>query len=120
VRPEFTDPTISTSELVQQFLSGSRVIKAFSHIGYHDLHDETRPEGAPDRKAVAIAGDNDDDLNIVSKLVNDLGFDPVLIGPLPTGIKLQPGGPVFGAHVSVAELSTSLDAMRTHVYPAVK
>ena len=108
-RPEFTDPHMSTSELVQQFLSESRVVKAFSHIGYHDLHDETRPAGAPDRKAVAIAGDNTDDLTTVSEVVNDLGFDPVLIGSLANGIKLQPGGPVFGAHVSATDLLTMIE-----------
>jgi predicted dinucleotide-binding enzyme len=107
-RPEFTDPKVSTSELVQKFLSESRVVKAFSHIGYHDLYDGTRPEGAFDRKAVAIAGDDASDVNIVSKLVNDLGFDPVPIGPLRQGIKLQPGGPIFGAHVSVNDLSAML------------
>ena len=108
-RPEFTDPHMSTSELVQQFLSESRVVKAFSHIGYHDLHDETRPAGAPDRKAVAIAGDNTDDLTTVLEVVNDLGFDPILLDSLASGVKLQPGGPVFGAHVSASDLSMMLN-----------
>ncbi len=107
-RPEFTNPQVSTSELVQQFLSESRVVKAFSHIGYHDLHNDARSEGAPDRKAVAIAGDSTSDLNTVSEVVNDFGFDPILVGPLASGIKLQPGGPIFGAHVSPATLSTML------------
>jgi predicted dinucleotide-binding enzyme len=107
-RPEFTDPNTSTSELVQKFLLGSRVVKAFSHVGYHDLHDETRPEGAPDRKAIAIAGDDILGVETAAKVVNNFGFDPVAIGKLHEGIKLQPGGPVFGAHVNASALQQLL------------
>lgn len=106
-RPEFEDPSVSTSELVQRYLPESQVVKAFSHIGYHDLHDETRPAGTPGRKAIAIAGDTATDT--VAKLVDELGFDPVIIGPLKQGRLLQPGGAVFGAHVGATELHQLLD-----------
>lgn len=101
---EFNDPAISTSEAVQAHLSESRVIKALSHMGYHDLLDESRPEGADGRKAIAIAGNNVDDTNIVANVVNRLGFDPLIIGPLATGRALEPGYPAFGANVNGAEL----------------
>lgn len=110
VRPEFDDKSFSTSEIVQQFLPNSRVVKAFSHIGYHDLHDETRPAGAHDRKAVAIAGDEAEDTQTVATFVDALGFDPLVIGPLAEGMKLQPGGPVFGAHVGKEKLQQMLSA----------
>ena len=103
-RPDLINPNMSSSEVVQAFLSESRVVKAFSHIGYHDLYDETRPEGSPDRKAVAIAGDEPEDTKAVAGFVNDLGFDPVIVGTLADGIKLQPGGAVIGAHVTAAAL----------------
>ncbi len=109
-RPEFTNPNASTSEIVQEFLSQSRVVKAFSHIGYHDLFDETRAQGASDRKAIAIAGNSTSDVAIVSEIVNRLGFDPVLVGSLSNGIKLQPGGPVFGAHVNADALTRLLNS----------
>lgn len=108
-RPDFTDPTVSTSQLVQDFLTDSKVVKAFNHIGYHDLFDETRPEGASDRKAVAIAGDNNDDTKAVSEIVNRLGFDPVIIGLLEDGKKLQPGQPIFGEHVGAKKLRSIIN-----------
>ena len=108
-RPDLTSANISSSEVVQQFLSGARIVKAFNHIGYHDLHNETRPFGAPDRKGVAIAGDDPQDVNSVAEVVNSLGFDPLIIGNLSEGKKLQPGGAVFGAHVNAETLKQMID-----------
>lgn len=94
----------SSSEMVQAFLPTSRVVKAISHIGYHNLLDDARPAGAPDRKAMAIAGNDPHDTQRVASLVSDLGFDPVLIGKLSEGKKLEPGNPLFGASVDAATL----------------
>jgi hypothetical protein len=39
----------------------------------------------------------------------EVGFDPVLAGPLSTGVRLQPGTESFGANVAADELRAMID-----------
>jgi len=107
IRDDLTDPRTSSSEIVQEFLPGSRVVKAFNHMGYHDLEDGARPHGAADRKAIAIAGEPVD-ASAVAEIVDALGFDPVIAGPLAEGMRFEPNTELFGANVAAAEVRAML------------
>ncbi len=105
IRDDLTDPRVSTSERVQAFLPESRVVKAFNHMGYHDLDEGPRSAGAPGRKAIAVAGDDAEAVSVVSDLVDSLGFDPVPAGSLRDSIRLEPHAEAFGANEDAATLA---------------
>ena len=108
-REDLTDPRTSSSEIIQAFLPESHVVKAFNHMGYHDLEDGARPRGAPGRKAIALAGNAPGAVAAAASIVDDLGFDPVIVGPLAEGVRLEPGSELFGANVEADELRVMLD-----------
>jgi len=92
-----------SSEIVARRLTGSTVVKALNHIGYHELEDRARPAGAPDRRATGVAGNDPGAAAAIAGLVDQIGYDPVLLDSLRAGRVLQPGGPVFGAVLSLPE-----------------
>lgn len=109
VREELSDPRGSSSELVQAALPGARVVKAFNHLGYHDLEDESRPAGTPGRIAMAIAGDDAAALAETARLVDDAGFDAVIAGPLVEGMRFEPNTELFGAVLEAEGVQAALD-----------
>ena len=100
-----------SSEIVARLLTGptgSTVVKALNHIGYHELEDRARPAGAPDRRASGLAGDDPAAVAAVAELTDRIGYDPVRLGDLPAGRVLQPGGPVFGQVLTVPEFERAI------------
>lgn len=109
VREDFSNPLQATSELIQSYLPQSTVVKAFNHMGYHDIYDESRIHDNNNRKAIAVAGDNTEAVDEVMEIVKNLGFDPLNIGSLTESIKLEPGSAAFGANVNKEELQAMMD-----------
>jgi 8-hydroxy-5-deazaflavin:NADPH oxidoreductase len=109
IREDLTDPRTSSSEIVQAFLPTSRIVKGFNHMGYHDIEEGARPPGTPGRRAIAVAGDDPADLAAVAALVESLGFDAVVAGPLAEGTRMEPGTELFGANTDAAEVRAMLD-----------
>ena len=78
-----------------ELLPGARIVRAFNAIGYARL-----PEAAKraERTGMPIAGDDANAIAVASRLVREIGFEPVLIGPLAMGKYLIPGTPLAGEH----------------------
>jgi predicted dinucleotide-binding enzyme len=94
----------TSSKYVQRLTPRARVVKAFNHLGYHDLDERSRPRFAADRIAMAVAGDDEDAMHKVAELVDTLGFDPLIVGSLADSRLMEPGHPAFGAVLPQTQL----------------
>ena len=94
---EFDDTPEGTSVLVQSAVPGARVVKTLNHIGYHELEEQRRPAGAPDRIALGAVGDDRSAVAQVLAFLERIGFDAIDGGELANGVAFQPGSPLFGA-----------------------
>jgi predicted dinucleotide-binding enzyme len=110
VQELFEDRRYSTSEIVQQRLERSTVVKTLNHIGYHELDDDRRPAGARERRALGVAGDDTGAVDVVTELIERIGYDAVPLESLSAGRLLEPGGPVFGASMNRSEFEGALHA----------
>ena len=89
----------STSEVIAEFLDGARVVKTLNHIGYGDLEIDSYPAGDPQRRALAVAGDDAAAKALVQNFVDSLGYDAVDAGPLAAGRAFENGTEIFnGRH----------------------
>ncbi|SES23291.1 hypothetical protein SAMN05216188_12751 [Lentzea xinjiangensis] len=99
-------------ELRQEQLPASKVVKAFTHVQFHERHplrgqeDElpavvrlARPAGAADRKALVVSSDFPEAAELVTRLYDDLGFDAVDNSPLSESWRSAPGTPMWSHSV---------------------
>jgi len=107
----FDSSALGSSEIVARRLSRATVVKTLNHLGYHQLDEESRPAGARDRRAPALAGDDPVAVELVANFIDGIGFDPIRLGSLQAGRVLEPDGPVFGRPLSRAEFDEALGAV---------
>jgi len=87
---------------------GRPVVKAFNNIYARHLLERGRPTGTPGRIALPVAGDDQRAKEVVMRLVDQLGFDPVDAGGLDESWRQQPGTPVYGADHDAAGVKRAL------------
>jgi len=61
-------------------LPGVRLVRAFNTVGSGALRSESHRAG--DKVAIPLAADDEAALKIAIQLVQDAGFEPVVVGPL--------------------------------------
>jgi len=90
-----------------EFLPGTRIVRAFNAIGYARLPTFAQSRGGT---AMPIAGDDANAIAVASRLVRDVGLEPVVIGPLEKGKYLIPGTPLAGEHTpeKIRQIAASL------------
>ncbi len=112
--PELEAETTTTSELLQEHLPTSRVVKAFNHIHYADLATQGQPAGTPGRRALAVAGDDVEAKKAVAALVDQFGFDVVDAGPLAEGWRYQRDTPAYVPRFDAEGLRAALAGARRY------
>ncbi len=89
-----------------EFLPGVRLVRAFNTIPHRALRSEAHRDG--ERVAVPLASDDEAALKIASRLVEDAGFVPVVVGPLARAKDFDVGTAVFGQALTARELRQAL------------
>ena len=79
-----------------ELLPGARIVRAFNAIGAARMG--TAHERKNERVGMPIAGDDARAIELASRLIRDVGYEPVLIGGLAMGKYLMPGTPLAGEH----------------------
>ncbi|PCF95346.1 NADPH-dependent F420 reductase [Vreelandella nigrificans] len=107
--PNLDERRATTSELLEQHLTDSRLVKAFNAILATDLEKggQTLPSGI--RRALPIAGDDDAAKEIVASLVREFGFDVVDAGPLAEGWRFERAKPAYCLPYDQEGLRQALD-----------
>jgi predicted dinucleotide-binding enzyme len=97
------------SEMLQEHLPDSFVVKAFNSIRFDSLRDKARPGAEEPHIGIPISGDDEAAKQQVDDLIAEIGFDAVDAGPLGEGgRKYQVGSELYGAELPSAELAERL------------
>lgn len=114
---ELDNATATTSGLLQRHLPKSKVVKAFNHIYSNELTEDGKPEGAANRRALVVAGDDDGAKGKVAALLNQFGFDVVDAGPLDESWRIERDTPGYGPRRNAKELRRDLATATRHAQP---
>jgi predicted dinucleotide-binding enzyme len=77
-----------------ELLPGARIVRAFNAIGAARMSAAHEQKG--ERIGMPIAGDDAKAIEVASRLIREIGYEPVLIGGLAMGKFLMPGTPLAG------------------------
>ena len=113
--PELDNESTTTAELLQKHLPASKVVKAFNHIYAAALTTDGQPSGSKNRRALAIAGNDQAAKATVAQLIDEFGFDTVDLGRLEESWRIQRDTPGYGPRRNADELRKDLAAAKRQV-----
>ena len=94
----------TTSELLQEHLPGSHVVKAFNNIHANEIPTDGTPAGTENRRALPIAGNHAGAKDAVSQFLDSLGYDAVDLGPLSESWRAERDTPAYVKRTTADEL----------------
>ncbi|MFC7686093.1 NADPH-dependent F420 reductase [Ureibacillus sp. GCM10028918] len=96
------------------------IIKAFSNLLAYTLAHKGTPVGTTGRIAMAIAGDNVSQKQIIMDFVNQCGFDTVDAGSIADSWTFQPGTPAYCTELTQEELTEALQKANKDKAPMLR
>jgi predicted dinucleotide-binding enzyme len=108
----------TVSQVLQDQLPESYVVKAFNNIAFGDITSDATPAGTPDRRALPIAGDYAEANATVADLIDGFGFDVIVTGPLADSWRFERDQPAYGVRATHDELRDQLAAAERIITPA--
>jgi len=112
--PELDDERTTSSELLQAHLPDAKVVKAFNQIRAAEIVSDGSEPGSPNRRALAVAGDDETAKATVAALLDDFGFDVVDAGPLAEGWRYQRDEPAYVVRQNADELRANLASAKRY------
>jgi hypothetical protein len=89
-----------------EFLPGTRLVRAFNCIPAESLRNQA--DRQPARIAIPLAGDDTEALAVARRLIDDAGFDGVVVGGLDAARHFDLGQPLALGGASAAELRVAI------------
>lgn len=89
---------------------GRPVVKAWNAALALTLAEKGQPEGASERIAIPVAGDDPKAKATTMELVDATGFDPLDSGSLSDSWRQQPGTPAYCTELTTNELQSALQS----------
>jgi 8-hydroxy-5-deazaflavin:NADPH oxidoreductase len=97
-------PGLVTAKLIP----GVHLVRAFNAISFAALPKDANRPGEP--VGIPIAGDDPKAVELATRLIKEVGYEPVLVGGLEKGKYLVPGTPLAGEHTpaEIREIAAKL------------
>ncbi|MCS5715375.1 NAD(P)-binding domain-containing protein [Herbiconiux sp. CPCC 205716] len=111
--PALDEGRTTVSQMLQEHLPTSTVVKAFNNIMAADLTTDGAPAGTADRRALPIAGDDAAAKALVTTLLDEFGFDAVDAGPLADSWRFERDRPAYVVRMTAADIPAKLAAAGT-------
>jgi 8-hydroxy-5-deazaflavin:NADPH oxidoreductase len=93
-----------------EYLHNKRVVRAFNCIGFMSLANDGNRK--PARYAIPIGGDDPEAIKVAERLVNEAGFDPVVLGSLEKTKLSDLGQPLGKGNLTAAEMKAQLAELK--------
>lgn len=89
-----------------EFLPGVRLVRAFNALSFVQVERDAHRPG--EKLGIPVAGDDSAAVAIVVRLVQDAGFDPVVVGNLSRAREFDTGTPVYVKGMTARQLREAL------------